>query len=99
MYFLLTYEVTSNYEQARAPYREQHLALAKAAADAGELCLGGAVADPADSAILVFKGSSKDVAEKFALNDPYVINGVVTRWAVRQWNVVIGAYTDITTSP
>lgn len=99
MYFLLTYEVISNYEQARAPYREQHLALAKAAADAGELCLGGAVADPADSAILVFKGSSKDVAEKFALNDPYVINGVVTRWTVRQWNVVTGAYTDITTSP
>ena len=99
MYFLLTYEVTSNYEQARAPYREQHLALAKAAADAGELCLGGAVADPADSAILVFKGSSKDVAEKFALNDPYVINGVVTSWTVRQWNVVIGAYTDITKSP
>jgi len=35
------------------------------------------------------RGSS--VAESFARNDPYVINGLVTHWEVRRWNTVVGA--------
>jgi uncharacterized protein YciI len=30
------------------------------------------------------------VAEDFARADPYVRNGLVTRWRVREWSVVIG---------
>jgi len=31
------------------------------------------------------------VAEDFAQNDPYVQNGLVKNWRVRQWSTVVGA--------
>jgi uncharacterized protein len=40
--------------------------------------------------VLVFRGSSPEVAESFARSDPYVNNGLVTRWRVRKWTTVIG---------
>ena len=52
--------------------------------------LGGAYADPADGALLLFKGESADVAERFANADPYVRAGLVTRWHVRKWTTVVG---------
>ena len=52
--------------------------------------LAGALADPADGAVLVFKADGPDVALEFAQNDPYVKNGLITDWHVRQWSVVIG---------
>jgi len=52
--------------------------------------LGGAFADPVDGAVLVFKGDSPAVAEKFAAADPYVRNGLVTKWRVRPWTTVVG---------
>jgi uncharacterized protein YciI len=30
------------------------------------------------------------VVERFAEQDPYVRHGLVTRWTVRAWNVVVG---------
>jgi uncharacterized protein len=67
------------------------LKLARAAADNGELLLGGAFADPADGAALVFKAADQSVAERFAANDPYVTAGLVTKWTVRKWTVVVEA--------
>lgn len=52
--------------------------------------LGGALADPPDEAILLFNGDSPATAERFAACDPYVINGLVKRWEVREWNTVVG---------
>lgn len=89
MYFLLRYEVVEDYVTRRAPLRAEHLALARAAAAAGTLRLGGAL-EPADEALLVFFGD-ESVATSFALADPYVRSGIVTRWTVRPWNVVVGA--------
>ncbi|MCB0043755.1 MAG: hypothetical protein KDE23_28905, partial [Caldilinea sp.] len=43
-----------------------------------------------DRGVLVFRGDSPAVAENFAHSDPYVRNGIVTRWEVRPWTVVIG---------
>jgi uncharacterized protein len=90
MHYLLFYEVVPDYVERRAAFRAQHLALAWQAADRGELVLGGALADPVDGAILLFRGDSPAVAETFAATDPYVRNGLVTRWHVRAWNTVAG---------
>jgi len=38
----------------------------------------------------VFRSAEPSVAEDFARNDPYVKRGLVTRWEVRPWAVVIG---------
>lgn len=90
MYYILFYKTIDNYVEKRAPYREEHLALAKQAREAGDLKMAGALADPADSTLLVFKGDGPHVAEQFALNDPYVKNGLISEWQVRPWTVVIG---------
>jgi len=43
-----------------------------------------------DGAILLFRGDSPEVAENFAKSDPYVLNGLVKRWYVREWTTVAG---------
>jgi uncharacterized protein YciI len=89
-HFLLLYEVVPDYASRRVPLREAHLLLGQQAVARGELVLGGALADPVDGAVLLFKGESAAVAEQFARADPYVTNGLVTRWRVRQWTTVVG---------
>jgi hypothetical protein len=90
MYYALFYETVEDYVARRAPYRSKHLALAAAAHERGELVLGGALGDPVDGALLVFRGETPAVAEGFARADPYVRHGCVTRWKVRPWTVVVG---------
>jgi hypothetical protein len=90
MHYLLFYEVDTDYVARRAEFRNEHLTKAWASSEAGELVMGGALANPVDGAVLLFKGDSQAVAENFAKTDPYVLNGLVKRWYVRQWNTVAG---------
>lgn len=90
MHYILFYEYAPDYLERRGQFRDQHMALAKAAIDRGEFFLGGAFADPADGAAIIFKGESPAVAEKFARADPYVLNGLVISWRVREWTTVAG---------
>ena len=90
MHYLLIYTLSPDYLDRRVAYRSEHLALAWAAHDRGELILGGALADPADEAVLLFQGESPEVARKFAMADPYVLHGLVTTWRVRSWTTVVG---------
>ena len=90
MYYILFYKTVEGYVDKRIPFREKHLAYANEWHRRGDLILAGALADPADSAVLVFKAEDKSAAEEFAKNDPYVLNGLIKEWDVRLWNVVIG---------
>ena len=90
MYYLLFYDVVDDYVERRGAYREEHLRLAREAHERGEMVLAGALSDPADGAVLVFRGDDPSSAEAFAQADPYVKNGVVTKWRVRPWTVVVG---------
>jgi uncharacterized protein YciI len=90
MHYLLFYEVGEDYLARRAEYRGVHLEKAWKASEAGELVLGGALQNPIDGAVLLFKGDSPEVAENFARTDPYVLSGMVKRWYVREWLTVAG---------
>ncbi|MFL6206729.1 MAG: YciI-like protein [Acidimicrobiales bacterium] len=89
-HWLLTYDLVDDYLERRTPLRPEHLALAQAAHARGELVLAGALADPADRALLVFRADDAAPAEAFAHADPYVREGLVREWSVRPWTVVIG---------
>ena len=89
-YYALQYEVVDDFGNRRTPYRPEHLRLVTEAHNRGEMPIAGALGDPPDGALLIFRGASPSVAEDFARNDPYVQKGLVTRWRVRQWNVVVG---------
>jgi hypothetical protein len=91
VFYVLSYDLVDDYLERRAPLREAHLKLAREAHERGELYMAGALAEPADRALLVFKTDDPSVPERFAKADPYVLNGLIKNWTVRKWTVVIGA--------
>lgn len=90
MHYLLIYDAADDYLERRGQFRGAHLKLAWEAVERGELLLGGALSNPVDGAVLLFKGESAEVAEKFVRADPYVANGLVKSWRVREWTTVVG---------
>ncbi|MBO9535524.1 YciI-like protein [Herbaspirillum sp.] len=89
MNYLLIYDFVPDYLDRRPAHRSEHLALCKDAVARGELAAGGAVGDPPESGLLLFRSSAAD-AEAFAAADPYVRHGLVTRWQVKPWTTVVG---------
>lgn len=90
MHYPLFYDVSSDYLEGGAAFRKEHLKLCWQLQKYGELILGGSLADPVDYAVLLLKADSADIVERFVTVDPYVRNGLVTRWRVRPWTSVIG---------
>ena len=90
MYYLLLYDYPDDYLERRGPLRPEHLALVEAAHARGELVMAGPLAEPADAGVFVFNVDGPSVVEEFVEKDPYVREGMVTRWRVRPWTVVIG---------
>ncbi len=90
-HFVLFYDYPADFRERRAPHRAMHIAHANASVARDELQLGGAFADDPPMGMLLFKAESAGVAEEFARADPYVINGVVLSWRVREWVTAVGA--------
>lgn len=54
----------------------------------GELLLIGPFGDPqSQGAMAVFR--TREAAEEFARGDPFVVNGVVRSWEVREWDEAV----------
>ncbi len=86
--FVLFYHTVDNFSEAREAYRKEHLSLIKNAHENKHLIMAGALIDPLDSALLVF--GEEHHAISFAEKDPYVIHGLIKKWEVRPWMVVMG---------
>jgi uncharacterized protein len=89
VYHVLLYDVVDDYLTRRVPLREAHLRLVREAHGRGELALAGAYGDPVEGALLVFPSSEPAVVERFVASDPYVREGLVTRWRVLPWHEVL----------
>jgi uncharacterized protein YciI len=89
-YFALIYDVVDNFAERRMPFREPHLKLVKEAHERGAIVMAGALGDPPTGALIIFRVEEPSVVENFARTDPYVTQGVVTKWQVKPWNVVFG---------
>ena len=56
---------------------------------AGTLLMVGTFGDPQkEGSMAIF--TTWDAAEEFAKGDPFVLNGVVRDWHIREWNEVLG---------
>jgi uncharacterized protein YciI len=95
MHYLLFYDVGPEYLERRPAFRKAHLAYARESVVRGELVLGGALADPVDGAVLLFRSDSPAVAEAFAKSDPYVLEGLIRSWRVRPWTTVVGHTAEV----
>ncbi|MDD1527256.1 hypothetical protein C7U92_04975 [Bradyrhizobium sp. WBOS7] len=89
-HYLLFLEFGKSYEARRPEFRNAHLAKAWAAAERGELVLAGALTNPLDTGVILFKGESEEVVERFVKEDPYVNNGLIQSWRIREWTTVVG---------
>jgi uncharacterized protein len=87
MKIVMFYEVTPeslskariNFEAHRARLNEFHAR--------GVLLMAGPFADPTEGAMGLF--TTREAAEEFIQGDPFVINGVVSHWSLREWNEVL----------
>jgi len=90
--YLLSYDYIPDVLEKRGPFREGHIGLAKEMLEEGTCVSGGPSAVPGESvpngALFIF--TTKDAAEKFVAEDPYVSNGIVTGHSIAEWTVVVG---------
>jgi uncharacterized protein len=89
VYWILFYDVVDNYVERRAEFRSEHLEFAAKARARGELVMAGALADPVDGAVLIFRADDVSAVERFVNDDPYVKAGLITSWRIRAWSVVV----------
>lgn len=87
-YHVLQYDYVPDILEKRDPYRAEHLEGAKNMAAQNKLVMAGALADPVDGALFIFKGVSKEDIESFVQKDPYVIHGLVPKYSIRPYMVV-----------
>ena len=89
--YLLTYEYVSDVLEKRGPYREGHLGLAKKMIEEGKCLSGGPTGEPnhevPSGALFIF--TDLESAQLYANEDPYVKNGIVTKFSIEEWNVVL----------
>ena len=90
MYFVLLYDYVDDVAERRPQFREEHLSAVSAHVERGEIIMAGAWANPMDGAAVVFRCEDRSLAERFVEHDPYVKNGLVPSWRIREWTVVAG---------
>jgi uncharacterized protein len=89
MKYVLFYEPADDVmtkAPAHFPAHEQRLEQFHAA---GTLLMVGAFENPQDGSMAVF--TTREAAEEFAGDDPFVLNGVIRSWRVLGWDE---AYTE-----
>jgi uncharacterized protein len=89
-YHVLQYNYVSDILERRGPYRAAHLEGANKMASAGKLVMAGALAEPVDGALFIFRNCDKEEIDQFVRQDPYYENGCITSYAIRPYIVVAG---------
>ena len=88
MKFVLFYESADDVQSTAPVHLPAHQALFQDFHERGLLLMLGTFGDPqAEGSMAVF--STREAAEQFAKDDPFVINGVVRNWYLREWNEIL----------
>ncbi len=85
---VVLYESADNV-RTRAPlHYAAHSARIEAFHARGELLMVGTFGDPqAEGSMAIF--ASRDGAQEFVDGDPFVLEGVVKGWQIRDWNEIL----------
>jgi uncharacterized protein YciI len=87
--YLLFFTYVDNMLEKRGPYRKEHLAKAQKLVDENIMILGGAYDPQTDGAVYIFK-SDYDTIERFVKADPYYRAGLIPKYRITEWNLVLG---------
>ena len=75
VHHVLFYDYVADVLERREPFRAAHLERIQSHP---AIVLAGALGDPPHGAAIVFRTDDPGEAERFAADDPYVVNGLVT---------------------
>lgn len=89
LHHLLFYDYVADVVERRGPFRDAHLAQARAWKDEGKIVSAGATGTPPTGALFVFSVDDPSEIDAFVADDPYVRNGIVTAHRVVPWTVVV----------
>jgi uncharacterized protein len=85
MKYVLMYESSDDVLSKVPDHMPAHSAHGQSFHDRGLLIAYGPFGDPqTQGSMAVF--TSREAAEEFAKEDPFVLNGVVRRWEIREWD-------------
>ena len=88
MKYVLFYESADDVASKAPPHFPAHQERLLDFHARGLLLMVGTFADPqAHGSMAIF--TTREAAEDFVAGDPFVINGVVRSWEVREWNEVL----------
>lgn len=87
--YVLLYESADDVAEKAPLYFGAHWARAQEFHERGDIWLLGTFGDPQrEGSMAIF--NSHEAAERFVADDPFVVNGVVRRHEIREWNEVFG---------
>jgi uncharacterized protein YciI len=85
MKYVLLYESADDVASKAPPHFPDHWARCREFNARGLMLMVGTFGDPqTQGSMAVF--ATREAAEDFAAGDPFVLNGVVSRWEIREWN-------------
>jgi uncharacterized protein YciI len=88
MKHVLLYQPVDNVLELAPLHFEAHNAWALKFHAAGTLLMYGTFGDPAsEGAMAIF--TSREAADAFVADDPFMVNGVVARHEIREWDEVL----------
>jgi hypothetical protein len=88
MRYVLFYESADDVARKAPGYFPAHKARIDAFHRKGELLMIGTFGNPqAEGSMAIF--TSRETAEQFATDDPFVLGGVVRAWHIREWNEIL----------
>ena len=87
MKYVLYYQSSPDVATLAPLHGAAHRAWWKDYLSNGTLLMIGPFADPREGAMGIF--TTREAAESFANGDPFVLNGVVVNWFVREWREAV----------
>ncbi|MGA7248789.1 MAG: YciI family protein [Candidatus Cybelea sp.] len=87
MKYVLFYQSSPDVATLSPLHGATHRAWWKEYLSNGTLLMIGPFANPHEGAMGIF--TTREAAEEFARGDPFVVNGVVESWVVREWREVV----------
>lgn len=88
MKHVVLYESAEDVASKAPAHFPAHKARLDEFAARGELLMGGTFGDPqSEGSMAIFR--SREGAEGFVEHDPFVLNGVVRAWELREWNEIL----------
>ena len=87
MKYVVFYESADDVMTKAPLYIEAHRARWNSYRRDGMLLAIGPFSDPREGSMCVF--ATRESAEEFVAGDPFVLNGVVKNWYIREWNEVL----------